>query len=507
MSKTLKRGVLNARNSLSDPDLIAKYRALYAGGVHFHREIDRFFCPNPNEPPSLAKDRKKELFYTNHVGPIADFFASMLFAAPHNIRSIDAKTKEPVEVDAFYAEFADDIDGGGEALPDFYRARFTEALVAGTAWIRARLPEATQAPASKVEYEEQGLGDATLQPILSENVLDWETDETGGLLWAVIYDCKCPRPSPDKPRKEITETWTILDNEKESVYQLTYDPDKTKPDDETDIPLVAEIPHRFPRVPLICIRPRESLWLMNRVADIQVEHFKIENGLNWAIRRTCYPTPVFKLADPDVPPKMGQGSYIVIGKDDDFTFTSSGPAPFDVISNRLDGIRDNIYRVTRQMAAGVNNNAAAVGRSADSKAQDAAATHVVLLAYADLVKDAIEETMELISDARGDIDVTFSVEGLDLFDDSATAALVNTAKVAKDLAIPSDTFKREMAKRVAQQLLPDLPQDVQDKIRDEIETADLNPPLAVMPVPGDNDAGDQVSPNDGSEPPSSEPTD
>jgi hypothetical protein len=206
--------------------------------------------------------------------------------------------------------------------------------------------------------------------------------------------------------------------------------------------------------------------------------------------RTCYPTPVFNLEDKDSPPVMSKGSGVMLGLAEKFGFMSPDVAPFDLISDRVASLKDEIYRVSNQMALGVNNNAAAMGRSGDSKQADAAATKVCLMAYADMVKDAIEEVMELVSDARGDLEVIFSVEGMDSFDLSDTQLLVSIAQPAAGL-VPSATFKTELACKVAAHVLPDLPRELQDKIRAEIE-AQPEPTPTTPPSPHDDEAPNSV---------------
>ena len=59
-------------------------------------------------------------------------------------------------------------------------------------------------------------------------------------------------------------------------------------------------------------------------------------------------------------------------------------------------LKDEIYRVAQQMALGVENNAASVGRSAESKEVDSSSTETCLKAYASPVREAAE-----ISQAMG----------------------------------------------------------------------------------------------------------
>jgi hypothetical protein len=62
---------------------------------------------------------------------------------------------------------------------------------------------------------------------------------------------------------------------------------------------------------------------------------------------------------------------------------------------------EEIHRVADQMAAGISNNAAAIGRSGDSKEADMMATAVVLAALGDRVRKPILDVLDLVARARG----------------------------------------------------------------------------------------------------------
>src|SRR6185295_614718 len=103
---------------------------------------------------------------------------------------------------------------------------------------------------------------------------------------------------------------------------------------------------------------------------------------------------------------------------------------------RLSTLKDEIYRVATQMARGVDNNAAAIGRSGLSKQADASATERVLAAYGELVCEALEDTYQTISAARND-GLTISVKGMDAYDLADSATLIANAATTQTLGIPS----------------------------------------------------------------------
>jgi hypothetical protein len=125
------------------------------------------------------------------------------------------------------------------------------------------------------------------------------------------------------------------------------------------------------------------------------------------------------------------------------------------------------------MAQGVNNNAAAVGRSGESKQADGAATEIVLRAFGSLVCEAIEGVLDLVSLGRGEAH-TWHVSGLDSFTVADVATLIEAAVGASTLDIRSRTFRVRLKQRVALQMLPDANQEDRDAIASEIEAGEAD---------------------------------
>jgi hypothetical protein len=246
------------------------------------------------------------------------------------------------------------------------------------------------------------------------------------------------------------------------------------------------------------------MWLLNRAADAQVEHFRLTAAESWALKRACYPMGVFKAKAPDsVPtPTTGSGHFLKIGVEEEIEWVAPSGAPFEILGKAIASWRTELYRLADQMAISVDNSASALDRSGLSKQADMAATMICLHGYAERVKATMEEVFELVSDGRGDVDVIFSIEGLDVFDlDTVTAALANI-QTAKGLSIPSPTLTAELHKKAAALLLPDASQDKRDQINAEIDDAAKEPPKP-PPVPPADDAAKQGDPE--AEPAEDEP--
>jgi hypothetical protein len=120
------------------------------------------------------------------------------------------------------------------------------------------------------------------------------------------------------------------------------------------------------------------------------------------------------------------------------------------------------------MAQGVNNNAAAVGRSGDSKAADAEATRVMLEAIGGYVRETIEQLYNMLSESRRD-ELVWSVNGLTGYSIVDVDGMLTAVSKAIDVGIPSETWGKEVRKRVALMLVPEADQPTRDAIVAEIE--------------------------------------
>lgn len=514
----MKIGTLQQTHPTYDAERWRQYDALYRGGEAFRACVESFLPRNPAENPEVYTSRQKAAKYTNYVGPIVDWFAARLMSGTVTAKSDGA----PDWYDAWKAS----VDGAGTDLVDFIRARFVDACVKGRSWWCVELPEDDgPPPVNAAEYEARGLGEVLLRTIPRESVLDWDTDRQGNLLWAIVYETEHPRLSPAAARAATLHRWTVFEIEQISVYEITIDEGKPLDPKFEITPVVRKNPlGRVPLLPLgfdgvravhahsphrrpISLSQSEifGLWPLNRLADPQVAHFRLEASLEWSILRTCYAMPVWQGNAESGPPTMGAGYYMKIGVGESFTWTAPPVAHLASTEARVQARKDEIYRVALQMAQGVDNNAAAIGRSGQSKLADAASTDALLVVYGALVREAVQRTYEMVSAARGE-ELEWVVSGLDSFSPTDAGLLVTTGVQVQAMQIASPTFKRELDKRVARSLLPNVDEATRSAIESEI---DANTPAEAFAQPGEGltDEGKEPGEGEGGEEPQADTTD
>jgi len=511
----MKIALLSSLHPTYDAPLWRRYDALYRGGEVFRERVQEFLPRNPMEPVEAYAARQQEAHYTSYAGPILDWFSAKVCAASLVVRATDPDSDDPAPLDDFYGHWKEDVDGAGTDLIDFVRSRFTAALVKGRAWWLVEMADdGAPAPASRAEWEARGLGDAALCGLDNEQVLDFEVDQRGALLWAIVHTYETPRPSPLAPRSRVRETWRIFDRSDVETWACEYDPAEGQPRPE-DARLEGRRPHGFARVPLVRmgfvgtggvkVKARagakplsvasgalEGFWLMRRLADPQVAHFRNSAALDWNIKRTCYAMPVFKLEDAERPPTMGAGYYIMIGAKESAEWIAPPTQHLDVLAQRCEHLQQEVYRAANQMAQGVNNNAAAVGRSGESKQADASSTEVVLRVYGAICREAIEATYSLLSEGRGEA-VHWSIEGFDVFSVTDASAVIDAVGKVRALSIPSPTLTRELFYKAADVLLPNADQPTKDAIREEID-AGVDAMVDLAEAEAEDDDGPESTP-------------
>ena len=74
------------------------------------------------------------------------------------------------------------------------------------------------------------------------------------------------------------------------------------------------------RVPLVELRVSEGLWLLNKAASLQLEHFNKSNALGWALTMGLFAMPVI-YSERDWNQVMGESYYIQLGPQDRFGWT------------------------------------------------------------------------------------------------------------------------------------------------------------------------------------------
>ena len=434
---------------------------LYVGGEQLRRAAGLYLVRRQKEPNDVYQERLSRVFYENYLGSIVDWYAATLFRTQPAI-SLGGMTE-------FYSEFLRDCDLGGRSFLEFCRAAFLQALIFKQSYALIDFPRVRERAETRAEEDELGKSRAYLVGYGPTELINWRLDERGNYEWVVLKTESSFQPEFLGEEEVIERRWTYYDKENFRVYAQAKRRSRAGTE-EPEAALVDEGRHGLAalrRAPLVKLEVSEGLWLANKAALLQQEHFNKSNALSWALHMGLFAMPVI-YSDREWHQIVGEAYYIQLGPEDKFGWTEPEGHVYQLAAENLDRLKDEIYRVCYLMIQAGGREARNLGQSAASKQRDQVVTHEVLRAYGDLVKEFMRQTLRLIAAARQD-EVTVEVGGLDQFDVEDFSAELDNAQRLRGLEIGSGTFAREMQKRLALKYLEDSSQEVKNRVVGEIE--------------------------------------
>jgi hypothetical protein len=132
------------------------------------------------------------------------------------------------------------------------------------------------------------------------------------------------------------------------------------------------------RVPLFQLRVTDGLWLMNKAALLQLEHFNKSNALSWALTMGLFATPVV-FSDREFSQIVGESYYIQLGKDDRFGWTEPDGKVYQIAADNLVRLKDEISGCATCWAGGRPERG--TRGTGPEQAADPSITQEVLRAY------------------------------------------------------------------------------------------------------------------------------
>jgi len=437
-----------------------KYRDLYAGGEQFTANADRYLIPRQKEPAAVYRERVSRAFYENYIGSIIDWYAATLFR------------REPILIfegrdeaaRRYFNELAEDCDRRGSSLSDFFRRQVVEALVMGRSYVVIDFPKGPRPAGSRAEEEALGLSRGYFSEYPAETAINWQKDERGEFEWVILRGEREVFDEAAGARRTIRQ-WVKYDRQRYELWRQVDTGTKAGP-----IVLEEEGLHGLAgigRVPVFEFTLGEGMWLMNKAASLQLEHFNKSNALAWALTMGLFAMPVI-YSDSEFKQVVGESYYVKLGKEDRFGWTEPEGHVYRIALENIDRLKEEIYRVCymlHQAGGAFSKNAALTGVS---KQRDYLVTQEVLRGLGDRVKDMLKKLLCTLAEARQD-EISIGVSGLDEFDIGEFSSELEDAERLLRLGVPSPTLRAEVQKKLAMKYLCDASQEVKDRIAREIE--------------------------------------
>src|SRR5262249_34515562 len=145
-----------------------------------------------------------------------------------------------------------------------------------------------------------------------DEVINWCHNRHGGLDWVVIRTTCLSQPVQGEGTWEKETRWLYYDRRNFHIYR--------RDGESGPIELCDTGQHGFAaldRVPIFRLQISDGLWLMNKAALLQLEHFNKSNALSWALTMSLFATPVV-YSDREWNQIVGESYYIQLGPEDRF---------------------------------------------------------------------------------------------------------------------------------------------------------------------------------------------
>jgi hypothetical protein len=436
-----------------------RYRHLYAGGEHFRENAAEYLLRRQKEPIEVYQERLARVFYENYLGSIVDWYTATLVRREPvlEFEGTNDRAKD------FFAAFVQNCDLRGTTLTQFFKQQLTEALVCGKSYVVVDFPRTDGPALTRADEDASGRSRAYLVAYGADELINWSHDQSGELEWVVIRTSLLKQDSVKTFGWKRETRWIYYDRERFEIYER-------RGADQKTIELVDQGSHGFAgirRVPVFDLKVSEGLWLANKIALLQLEHFNKSNALGWALTMGLFAMPVI-YSEREFSQITGESYYIQLGPEDKFGWTEPTGNVFQIAADNLGRLKDEIYRVTylmQQAGDGSGSN-----QSGLSRQWDFSVTQEILRAYGAIVKDSIRNVLSAIVAARQD-DLGVDVVGLDEFDITDFSTEANDAKSLLALGIQSPTLTKQIQKRVAMKYLCDSRQEIKNRIAEEIDAA------------------------------------
>jgi len=434
------------------------YRDLYSGGAQMKSKASSYLYRRHREPAEVYQERVSRAFYENYLGSIIDWYASTLFRREPILTVEDTSRRNS----KFYFEFFNDCDRNSTSITDFLRKSFIDALIFGKSFIALEFPKRETNFSNRLEEEEYGMDRGYLTTIHATDVVNWAYTQDGKLTLLVV-------------KLQGGSALNRSNGEEQSNRYLIYTETEyfiveESSGSETSIRIVEKGLHSCAseaRLPVFDITLSEGLWLMNKAAHLQLEHYNKSNSLAWSLGMALYATPVV-YSKRDQAAILGESYYIHLDPEDKFGWTEPEGNVYRIAMENLGRLQEEIYRTCYLMGQSRSWLSGSAQTSGNSKRADYQITQEVLRAYGDCVKDTLKRLLQTLTRIRKD-DLRISVSGLDEFEVGEFNEELDEAQKLLNLGLGSKTFRKQAFKKLAFKFLADINETTKERIAAEIE--------------------------------------
>lgn len=436
----------------------AEVDLLYRGGAAIRSHASRFLIERPKEPAKVYQARCRRFSYQNILATVMGWWGSKLFGEAPQIVLGGAR-------DEYLEKFIAEADRCGHSLFALCQQWFVKAALHGSTVILVDLPQ-TSMPLTLRQQKALGNLDAYLVTFDAAQLINWSADRFGELEWAVI---RTEEVRAEFGREAVTrDRWYVFDREKYAVYEAER---KEGMDGSREADMVAEGRHALAeqkRVPIHRLVLPEALWLGYRVYPQILDHLNEDNGLGWKLLMSNLAVPVIA-GDYEDSPTLSEAAFIKLEKGSTFTWSEPDGKSVQASAERLQALRQEIYRQVYLVSQSRDTSATAAAASAVSKQQDMSPALDVANGFGVVFRDLLRRLLSDVALIRGKA-VEVEIRGL-RWEEGDALDEIREAEAALDLGIPSLTWSRVVMKRIVARLAPNLDPETKKQIEAEIDAS------------------------------------
>ena len=367
-----------------------------------------------------------------------------------------------------------DCDRHGGAYADKWRKVLADEIVYGASWILSDLPDSAGAAyTSLAQQEAAGALDPVILTYDPTCILNWKTDDYGNVLWAVLKVQTFE--SELLGATKIRDCWYLYTPHEVVAYAVVYDTGAVASAKDKEALLVPGYPRRHAlsdeaRVPLRRCQAPEGMWFGNRVMLPLLKHLNMENALDWQILQSSL--AMLAVFGPyDDTPTMSEVSWLHFpDKETRAEWIEPEGKAMETHRARLAELREDIYRSCYLIDQARSNKATPAAQSGISKEQDKAPSKDAQEGFGDNLRTDMQGVLDDVLTIRGYVDIQADVRGFD-FSDKGGAEDVEFISAIRSENVQSDTFDKELQKKLIRIPLSDANPAVFAAIDKEIDAA------------------------------------
>ena len=468
---------------------------LYKGGKDLlgnKRVMDKIFPRHRGEHELIYQERRDCAHYLPFAGEIVANTVMGVFSDPMTI----GMEAEDDQLPEFYQELVRDVSRPGKqnecSMDEFVAKMLLCAMIKKCAWAQIDLPRVDGNFTDQGAEDNAGARRVYMVYMDPENVIDWEEDEDGDLLWAITKKTTNKRTSPDGDRSQITEEFTVFDRDGFQIFEISYKED-TPPDDKSRVALIDEGTRTFGCVPLHRLDLPHSLWGMNKMDSACRALLRDLNSLEWAVRQSLHQELYEFLgqetadlmkrvgeAQKDsrraVNQRRGQGHVQTRGSDDRAEYVGPAVDGFDFAMRLVEMHRDEMHRVNNQSGVNTDTTAASKQQSAEAKREETASAENLYREVGKVVREFVRDLLQAAAVGRSDELGEIEVKGMSKFNERSTEGHLENALLVHGMMIQSPTFDRALkldvvkvhgADSLSQSQMDDIEKELEENIREE----------------------------------------